>query len=245
VIRQQQPAPGFADTLFTAPPARSDRMRDIVLAHVPRERPIRVLDLGCGTGSLVSRLAGALPAATLIGIDVSAANIRIARQQQMDYASAARVQFEVADYLTYRAQPFDAIVTDGVLHLLRAETALLVRKLAADLRPRGLLVCAMPFDCAYNRACSAVRRALRRVRAPWLDRGILQIGRLLHGRDMDDARLRERLPYMYIPPERLMDKPLAECFASAGLERTAEYPAANTSPSQLKHRVTIFVRRDE
>ena len=234
----------FAGTVFTAPPARSNRMRDIVLAHVPRGCAIRVLDLGCGTGSLLFRLAEALPAATLVGIDVSAASIRAAREQQMDRAPAARVQFEVADYLTYHAEPFDAIVTDGVLHLVRAETRVLVRKLAADLRPRGLLVCAMPFDCAYNRTFAVVRRALGRVRAPWLDRRILQIGRLLHGRHMDDASLRERVPYMYIPPERLMDDALEECFASAGLERTAEYAALNTSPSQLKHRVTIFARRD-
>jgi cyclopropane fatty-acyl-phospholipid synthase-like methyltransferase len=244
VIRQDQPSREFVDTVCTAPAARSNRMRDIVLAHVPRGRSIRVLDLGCGTGSLLFRLAEALPAATLVGIDVSSANIRAAKQQQLEHASMARVQFELADYLTYRAQPFDAIVTDGVLHLVRAETVVLVRKLAADLRPRGLLVCAMPFDCAYNRTFAVVRRALGRIRAPWLDRRILQLGRLLHGRHMDDAGLRERVPYMYMPPERLMDDALEECFASAGLERTAEYPALNTSPSQLKHRVTIFVRRD-
>lgn len=218
-------------------------MRDIVLRHIPRRHAIRLLDLGCGTGSLLFRLADALPAATLVGIDVSAANIRVARQQA-NHASAARVQFEVADYLTYRAEPFDAIVTDSVLHLLRVETVVLVRKLASDLRPDGLLLCGMPFDCTYNRTLAVLRRALGRLRAPWLDRGILHVGRFLHGRDMDDASLRERVPYIYMPPARLMNESLEECFASAGLERTAEYEALNTSPAQLKHRVTIFVRRD-
>jgi hypothetical protein len=61
---------------------------------------------------------------------------------------------------------------------------------------------------------------------------------------MDDAYLRQRVMYMYMPPARLMNKALAECFASAGLEQTAEYKALHTSPPQLKHRVTIFVRRD-
>jgi SAM-dependent methyltransferase len=244
VIRQDQPAREFVDTVCTAPAARCKRIRDIVLAHVPRGHAIRVLDLGCGTGSLLFHLAEALPAAALVGIDVSAANIRAARQQQMDHASAARVQFEVAEYLTYRAEPFDAIVTDSVLHFIRAETVVLVRKLAADLRPGGLFVCCMAFDCTYNRTLAVVRRALGRVRAPWLDRRILQIGRLLHGRHMNDTSLRERVPYMYIPPQRLLDDALEECFASAGLERTAEYPALTTSPSQLKHRITVYVRRD-
>jgi trans-aconitate 2-methyltransferase len=219
-------------------------MRDIVLAHVPRERAVRVLDFGCGTGSLLFRLAASLPAATLVGIDISPANIRFAREQQADDPYAGRVRFEVADYLTYQAEPFDLILADGVLHLVRAETTVLVRKLAADLRAGGLLVCTMPFDCVYNRAFAVIRQVLARVRSPWLDRQILQVGRLLHGRDMDDEGLRERVPYMYIPPERLMNDALVARFGSAGLEWTAEYPAASSSPSQLKHRVTIFVRRD-
>jgi hypothetical protein len=39
-----------------------------------------------------------------------------------------------------------------------------------------------------------------------------------------------------------MDDRLMACFAAAGLHRAAEYPMASTSPSQLRHRVTVFVR---
>src|SRR4030088_1219172 len=72
----------FADKTCTAPAERSERMGDIVLAHVPRDRAIRLLDLGCGTGSLLFRLAEALPAAALSGVDISPANIRAARTPQ-------------------------------------------------------------------------------------------------------------------------------------------------------------------
>jgi cyclopropane fatty-acyl-phospholipid synthase-like methyltransferase len=242
-VIEQHPAGAF-DGTCTAPAARSDRMRDIVLAHVSPAAPVRGLDLGCGTGSLLFRLAEALPAATLIGVDVSPANVHAAQQQQAAGTPAARVRFEVADYLTYRAEPFDVIVTDGVLHVIAAETGVLVRKLAHDLRAGGLLMCNMPFDCRYNRTFSLIRRALRRVQSPWVDRRILQVGRLLHGRDMDENGLRERVAYMYMPPARMMDVRLARCFASAGLERMAGYPTPNTSLSQLRHRVTVFVRRD-
>jgi SAM-dependent methyltransferase len=217
-------------------------MRDIVLAHVPHDRPIRVLDVGCGTGSLLFRLANALPFAELVGIDVSPANIRAATGQQMDRSSSARIQFEATDYLDYGAGPFDAIVTDGVLHLIPGETMPLVRKLADDLRPGGVLVCDMPFDCAYNRAFSVVRRVLRSVRSPAVDGLILRAGRLLHGREMGEEGLRERVGYMYIPPVRMMDDRLAACFASSGLHRRNEYAMESTSPSQLKHRTTVFER---
>jgi trans-aconitate methyltransferase len=217
-------------------------MRDIVLRHVPGDREIRLLDIGCGTGALLFRLADMLPAAVLVGIDISPANIRAAKEQQAARTSAARLQFEAADYLEYRAEPFDAIVTDGVLHLVPGATTALIEKLARDLREGGVLVCTMPFDCAYNTVFAALRRVLRAVRFPWLDRRILQVARLVHSRDMDDDSLLERVDYMYIPPERMMGVQLAGCFASAGLKRAAEYPMDSTSPSQLKHGVTIFVR---
>jgi cyclopropane fatty-acyl-phospholipid synthase-like methyltransferase len=217
-------------------------MRDIVLAHVPPDRASRLLDLGCGTGSLLFRLAEALPAAALSGVDISPANIREARARQAGQLAAGRVRFEAADYLDYVAEPFDAIVTDGVLHLIPGDTATLVRKLASDLVPGGLLFCSMPFDCAYNRVFAVLRRALRTIRSSWVDSLILKVGRLLHATEMGDDGLRERVEYMYIAPERMMNKALTARFASLGLQEAARYPMKSTSPSQLKHQVTVFVR---
>jgi SAM-dependent methyltransferase len=235
----------FAGKTCTAPAARSDRMRDIVLAHVPADRPTRLLDLGAGTGSLVFRLASALPAAEVIGIDISAANVRAALAQQASRPEGARVRFEVADYLSFAADPFDAIVTDGVLHLIPGDTATLVRKLANDVRPGGLIICAMPFDCVYNRLMTMLRRVLVPLRSAWLDDLILRVARLLHGGEMDDAGLRERVVYMYLAPERVMNSELMARFADAGLHRVADYPMASTSLSQLRHSVTVFAREDK
>ena len=233
----------FARHTCTAPAARSDRMRDIVTAVAPVDRPIRVLDLGCGTGSLVVRLADTLPAATVIGLDVSPANITAAERSQAR-GPASNVQFVTGDYLSYRTDPFDVIVSDGVLHLIDADTASLAAKLARDLRRDGTLICNMPFACAYNTAFAIVRRGLRAIRAPWLDRTILQAARMLHGDTMDDDALRERVLYMYMPPRRVMGARLRRTFADAGLYRQTEYAMTATSPSQLRHRVTIFTRRD-
>jgi len=235
----------FAGKTCTAPAARSDRMRDIVLAHVPADRATRLLDLGAGTGSLVFRLASALPAAEVIGIDISAANVRAAQAQQASRPEAARVRFEVADYLSFAADPFDAIVTDGVLHLIPGDTTTLARKLAHDVRPGGLVICSMPFDCVYNRLMTMLRRVLAPLRSAWLDDLILRIARLLHGAEMDDAGLRERVVYMYLAPERVMNSALMAGFADAGLHRLAAYPMASTSLSQLKHSVTVFARDDK
>ena len=217
-------------------------MRDIVLAHVPSDRPIRLLDLGAGTGSLVFRLVDALPAADVTGIDVSPANIHAAVAQRATQRQTARAHFEVVNYLEYAAAPFDAIVADGVLHLIPGDTSSLVLKLASDIRSGGLLICSMPFPCAYNHVLTLMRRILRRLRSRRLDDLILRMGRVLHGHEMDDAGLRERIIYMYLVPERVMSGRLIASFAEAGLRRVHEYRMASTSLSQLRHRVTIFVK---
>jgi len=235
-------AEAYAAKTCSAPIARSHQMRDIVVAQVAATGPLRLLDLGCGSGSLAWLLADALPAASVTGIDVSPSNIRAAIAQQAGRPSAARVTFEIADYLEYRADPFDAIVADGVLHLIPGDTDRLVRKIAGDLRAGGVFICSMPFDCLYNRTFAVVRRMLRAIRSPLVDAAILQAGRLRHGREMDDERLRERVDYMYIPPERMMDEALRRQFALAGLQRATELAIRSTSPSQLKHSATIFAR---
>lgn len=234
----------FAGTTCSAPAERSARMCAIVVAELPAGRSLRLLDLGCGTGSLVFRLIESLPQAQVTGIDVSAANIRAAEAERpREGDEAHRAHFVRADYLEYATTPVDAIVSDGVLHLIGGDTLALFQKLAHDLVPGGRLIVCMPYDCAYNYAFAMVRRLLRLVRSRALDAIILAIGRRLHGREMDDAGLRERIPYMYLPPARLAGRSLRESIApSAGLRMIGRHPMKSTSLSQLKHEVIVFER---
>jgi len=221
-------------------------MCELVLKHVPRDRAIDVLDVGCGTGSLVFLLARELPGAVLTGIDVSIPNIRAAEAQRatLDAATASRVRFERADYLARPPVRVDAVMSDGVLHLIPGDTRALFARLAGDLRPGGVLVVCMPYDCAYNYAFAMLRRVLRLARSRALDAFILQTGRVLHGREMSDEGLRERVPYMYIPPQRLAGRRLRETIApSVGLRLITRYPMPSTSLSQLKHEVLVFERQ--
>jgi SAM-dependent methyltransferase len=236
-------ADDFTGKTCSAPAARTDRMCEIVVSRVKSEGPLNVLDVGCGTGSLVFRLADALPKAGITGIDISAANVRAADSKRAGSAAAVRIHFRQTDYLSFATPPVDAIVSDGVLHLIGGDTPTLFRKLAQDLKPGGSLIVSMPYDCAYNYAFAMLRRVLRLLRSRALDALILQMGRLLHGKQMDDEGLRERLPYMYIPPQRLAGRSLREVIApSAGLRLIARHPMPSVSVSQLKHEVLVFER---
>jgi hypothetical protein len=91
-----------------------------------------------------------------------------------------------------------------------------------------------------------LRRVLRLVRSRALDALILQVGRMLHGSQMNDEGLRERIPYMYIAPERLAGRSLRETIApAAGLRLVARHPMPSVSLSQLRHEVLVFEKVSE
>jgi len=238
-------ADAFAGKTCSAPAGRSERMCEIVVGELPAGCPLRVLDLGCGTGSLVFRLLDALPQVEVTGIDVSAANIQAAEARRPRASGASRAHFAQADYMQYATAPLDAIVSDGVLHLIGGDTSALFSKLARDLAQGGRLIVDMPYDCVYNRVFAVIRRVLRACRSQALDALILAVGRRLHGHEMDDEGIRERIHYMYLPPTRVADRALRDRVApAAGLRVVARHAMSSTSLSQLRHEVIVFERTD-
>ncbi|GII77913.1 trans-aconitate 2-methyltransferase [Sphaerisporangium rufum] len=131
-----------------------------LIARIPAERPERVADLGCGSGELTVELARRWPAATVTGLDSSAAMIAKAP------AGHDRVSFTVADIRTWRPErPVDVIVSNAALQWVPEHRDLLPR-LAGDLRPGGVLAFQVPgnFDAPSH---VAVRRLCRS--AEWRD----------------------------------------------------------------------------
>jgi trans-aconitate methyltransferase len=234
----------FDGATCSAPDARAERMRDIVIEYAPRDRAIQVLEVGCGTGVLAYQLVSALPLASVTAVDVSSANIAVAVARQAARGSDGRVRFEHADYLQYVTPPADVIVTDSVLHSIPGRRDVLWRKLGCDLRSGGVLVCCMAYDCMHNRAHQLMRRVLRTVRSRWIDALLLALARRAYGAQMDDALLEERTEYMYIPPQQFITAAVRDEVAPAcGLHMIAELEVATVSATQLKQRMTVF-RKD-
>jgi SAM-dependent methyltransferase len=93
----------------------------------------RVLDVGCGAGTLARKLAGSVP--QVDGIDLSPAMIEAARRE-----APRNVTFSVGDALTLDPAPgsYDAVLSSAVLHHLPLAEAL--PRMAGWLRPGGVLV---------------------------------------------------------------------------------------------------------
>ena len=214
------------------------------MGAIDAERVRRVLDIGCGAGGQIRRLSALVANASFDGIDISPANIAAARAAAASHPSTARMRFETADYLQFHDRPYDLVVSDGVLHLIEAPDEALAAKLGSDVAPGGTLVVAMATDSLYNRVFARVRRMLRAVRSPALDRFILLAARTLHGRQMSVDLLAERVEYMYMPPRRLFDAAFERRLLQAGLEPVAVHPMTRTSPSQLTHAAIVLRKRD-
>jgi 2-polyprenyl-3-methyl-5-hydroxy-6-metoxy-1,4-benzoquinol methylase len=104
------------------------------------ERGIRVLDLGCGRGLVLNRLASLYPNSEFVGIDLSTAAVAFAREMA---ASAGRdnVNFVAVDLSDYdqRAEPeaFDLITTFDAIHD-QAKPLNVLKGIRRALKPDGV-----------------------------------------------------------------------------------------------------------
>ena len=130
-------------------PDREDRFTaliDAVQAGAERPDPL-VLDLGCGPGSLATRLLARIPAATVIAVDADPVTLSLGRAA---YAGVPGLRFLDLDLRApgwetglgiEPGRHVDAVVSTTALHwLTAAELRELYRVLAGLLRPGGLFL---------------------------------------------------------------------------------------------------------
>ena len=131
----------------TADAMRRRLLRPVVrFAHAQgysRARPMRLLDLACGTGHLLSMLGAALPGeARLTGVDLSPHYIARAREtlpRELDVSLVC----DNAEHLPFVDGHFDAITNIYLLHEVPGDVRdRILAEMARVVRPGGLIVLA-------------------------------------------------------------------------------------------------------
>ena len=70
------------------------KMTDWGLQQVTVSRNATILDIGCGGGSMVHKLAELVPEGKVIGLDYSAASVAVSRETNAEQIKVGRVQIE-------------------------------------------------------------------------------------------------------------------------------------------------------
>lgn len=83
-----------------------------VLARLPTEAPLRVADLGSGTGAIALSLAHERPAWRVVAVDLSTEALSLARENALACGLSERVSFVRSDWLAAVPGEFDAIISN-------------------------------------------------------------------------------------------------------------------------------------
>jgi release factor glutamine methyltransferase len=124
-----------------------------------RERPLKLLDLGTGSGCILITLLAELPQASGVGVDVSLPALQTARNNADALGVGTRASFVASDWLEAVEGSFDLVVANPP-YLSAADMAGLAPEVrdhdpgpALDGGPDGL--------SAYRRIAPGLRKALR------------------------------------------------------------------------------------
>jgi release factor glutamine methyltransferase len=94
------------------PRSETEELLDQVIKRVPRDRDIRCLDLGTGTGVIAVCMARFLPQAHVIAVDISPAALAIAQGNAALNEVADRIEFVESDWFSNIDGTFDFIASN-------------------------------------------------------------------------------------------------------------------------------------
>jgi ubiquinone/menaquinone biosynthesis C-methylase UbiE len=111
------------------------------LTHVTIEKRDTILDVGCGGGLTVRKLAGMAPAGKVYGIDVSAESVVASRRTNKQWIAMGRVEIwhGAVSHLPFSADQFDVVTAVETHHFWPNLTADLQEVLRV-LKPGGQLL---------------------------------------------------------------------------------------------------------
>jgi len=99
------------DVLIPRP--ETEHLVAAALARVERETPLRIADIGTGSGAIAVALAHALPQAQVTAVDISLAALAVARSNAEINGVSGRIRFCESDLLdAVRGESFDMIVSN-------------------------------------------------------------------------------------------------------------------------------------
>ena len=103
-----------AETLVPRPDTETlvELALEMLRAGPDRNRPLRIADIGTGSGAILLALLSELPDATVVGTDISTVALQTAHSNAVHLGLADRATFTACDYATALSGLFDLMVSN-------------------------------------------------------------------------------------------------------------------------------------
>ncbi|HEX5411893.1 MAG TPA: class I SAM-dependent methyltransferase [Terriglobia bacterium] len=123
--------------------ALDDTLVDHVLSLAPRDSEPAglLLDVGCGPGNIVLKIARRCPKLLVVGLDRSRNMVETARRGSAELKLEARASFQQANagHLPFAGGAFDFVLSNSVLHHL-SDPATVLREMLRVTKPHGAIL---------------------------------------------------------------------------------------------------------
>ena len=117
-----------------------DAARKALLAQAALEPTHHILDIGCGTGTLVTLIKRLYPAAEVVGLDPDPKALTRGVKKAAQVRLAVQFDRGFSDHLPYGGASFDRVFSSFMFHHLRSEDKeQTLREVRRVLRPGGAL----------------------------------------------------------------------------------------------------------
>jgi release factor glutamine methyltransferase len=97
------------------PRPETEHLVEAILKLLPTNKPVKIADIGTGSGAIAIALAAHLPQASITALDISTEALAIATINAREHNVADRIRFLQSDLLSaldHEAETFDAIVSN-------------------------------------------------------------------------------------------------------------------------------------
>ncbi len=182
-----------SDTLDPRPD--SETVIEAALGEISdRAAPVRILDLGTGSGCLLLALLSELPGAIGVGADISAAALDTARLNAMEQGVSGRTTFQLSNWDIGIDGKFDVILSNPPYIPSQAIDGLAPE--VAKYEPRAALDGGADGLAAYRSLAPAISRRLRPEGLAFIELGVGQAGpvmEIMADATLDNAGLRNDL----------------------------------------------------
>ena len=149
------------------------------LIEVPKETPLRILDIGCGCGALLAHMKGVYPNAQTYGIELDDNAAKYASL----FGDVICGDVESSD-LSWPHNFFDYVIMGNVLEHLR-EPSIVLKKIYPHLKERGRIIASMPNVKHYSVMIPLIKQDV----FPYSDAGILDTTHVKMYTKMEMAKL--------------------------------------------------------